>query len=425
MSKILLIARREYLYNLKRPAFLFAAFGTPVIILSLWLLVFLVLAPQDEPDITEFGYVDLADIISPDLSLPQTISYTFIPFADEASAMRALEAETIGAYFVIPPGYADFDALAAAQENRASLDEVEFGKVQMVSYGDEPDDLIRVFNQFLVWHSSHQFGIDGMVGERISDPAEMIVELKDTGRELSLDALPVLFLLPMFLAVIFWIATQTTSGFLMNGLVEEKKNRIMEIIITTITPMQLLMGKIIGLGLLGLTQMAVWIGLVFVFLILGPQFESLAFLESIPLPFDVILVGIVYFALGYFLSGSILSAIGVLASSEQQSNQYAALVNLPGYLIPLFLLTEFIRDSNSTLSTVLSLIPITAPVSMTIRVGLGAVPLWQIALGVLLLLLTIFVATWGSSKVFRWGLLLYGKKITPREIIQVIRGRAG
>ncbi|PJF20462.1 MAG: hypothetical protein CUN56_16055 [Phototrophicales bacterium] len=115
----------------------------------------------------------------------------------------------------------------------------------------------------------------------------------------------------------------------------------------------------------------------------------------------------------------------MLASSEQQSNQYAALVNLPGYLIPLFLLTEFIRDSNSTLSTVLSLIPITAPVSMTIRVGLGAVPLWQIALGVLLLLLTIFVATWGSSKVFRWGLLLYGKKITPREIIQVIRGRAG
>lgn len=425
MSKIWLVAKREYLQNLRRPAFLFAAFGTPIIIIAMWLIVFLVLDPNKEPDITQFGYVDQAELINPDIMLGDDEDYTFVSFADEEAARSSLEAEEIGAYFVIPAGYADFEALEDARSgDGVDLSTIDFGRVELVSYGDDPEDLIPTFQRLIVLNLSDELGIESDLGTRISNPSNMTVVLKDTGRELSMDALPVLFLLPLFFAIIFWIATQTTSGFLMNGLVEEKKNRIMEIIITTITPMQLLTGKIIGLGLLGLTQMGVWTALVLVFLVFGPQFEMLSFLESVPLPLDVMLVGLVYFALGYFMAGSILSAIGVLVSSEQQSNQYAALVNLPGYIIPLFLLVEFIKDSNGTLPTILSLIPITAPVSMTIRVGLGAVPLWQIGLGILLLIVTMLVAIWLSSKVFRWGLLLYGKKITPREILRVMRGRA-
>ncbi|MFW5709283.1 MAG: ABC transporter permease [Chloroflexota bacterium] len=416
MRRVWVIVKREFMYNLRRPSFLFAAFGTPFIVVGLWVLIFAVIDIQSDTgteDLT-FGYVDNAGVIvdeSPttlpvDEEAPEDSRlFTFNAFADAESARAALDAEEIEAYFLISQSY------------------LQDGSVERYGVEDVPDSANDVFRRFLIANLRQEIDTELVSGlsARLNQPVdEMDVFLLDSGRELQEDSLPILLLLPIFFAVIFFMSVQTTSTFLMNGLVEEKKNRIVEIIITTITPMQLLLGKIIGLGLLGMLQVSIWAGVVLAAFLLGPQLEFLSILEGTEIPIDIIALAVVYFVLGYFSIAGMLAVVGVLAGTEQQGNQYGAFFTLPGYLIPLLVLTTFITDSNGTLPTVLSLIPITAPVSMIIRVGYAAVPVWQIALSMGLLLLTTLLAAWISARLFRWGLLMYGKQFSVRDLIRVI-----
>ncbi len=404
MSKLWLVIRREYLYNIRRKSFLWGAFGTPLFIVAMWGAIILLTGNDSTTtsDLNQLGYVDNAGIIMTD-TLPDSI-FTFIRYADEEEAQAALTAEQIDAYYVIAADY------------------MASGAVQRYANGDAPDG--ANFDLRLLLITNLSAGLETpFPAERLLNPSpDFRIQMQDTGREMASTGLVVLLMLPLFFAIMFSIAGQTTGSFLMNGLSQEKTNRIMEILVTTITPMQMLLGKVIGLGLLGLTQVTIWVVAVVGILTLGPQIESLAFLDGISVPPDLIFYGIIYFILGYFFNGSILAAIGVVAGSEQQSNQYAAIVNLTGYLIPIFLLTSFIQDSNGVIPVILSIVPITAPLSMIVRVGLGAVPAWQLVASIGLLTISTVIVAWASAKVFRWGLLMYGKKFSLRDLSGVILG---
>jgi len=405
MSRIWTVAQREYLHNLKRPAFLFSAFGTPLFIAAIWIVIFVFFGGDDAElaDFDSIGVVDKSGIVE-SIQTPDESAYTFTVLESEAAAETEIETESIDAYYIVPEDY------------------IETGRVTRHAPEGFPEDLDEVFRRLLLSNLSTQVEVR-FPPERLLDPINsMTVVLEDTGRELDEDAVPVLILTPMFFAILFSLAMQTTSSFMMNGLASEKSNRVLEVLVTTITSSQLLYGKILGLGLLGLTQIIVWLVVAFAAFVLGPQIEMLSFLESVELPLDIAAAGIIYFVLGYFLTASILSAIGVLAGSEQQSNQYAAIVNLTGYLIPILLITQFFEDSNGTLPTLLSIIPLTSTVSMVLRIGLGAVPLWQLALSIGLLVISIIVVAWAAGKLFRWGLLMYGKKFTLRDLLAVVVG---
>ncbi|HRF94003.1 MAG TPA: ABC transporter permease, partial [Aggregatilineales bacterium] len=249
------------------------------------------------------------------------------------------------------------------------------------------------------------------------------INILDTGRTINEGGIVFTFLAPFFFSLLFWISMQSTGNFLMNGLVEEKKNRIIEILVTTVTPTQLLTGKILGLGMLGLTQVGLWLGVALLAITFGPQIEFLEGLGNVQLPADLIIAGFLFFGMGYLFNASLLAGAGVLAGTEQQSAQYSALILMPGYLPPVFLIMEFISNTNGPTSTLLSMIPITAPLSMVMRIGFGAVPLEQIILSLAILAVSTFIASWASGKVFRWGLLLYGKKINIRELLGVVASR--
>lgn len=416
MSRMLLVALREYRFNLQRPSFLFAAFGTPLIIVGLWLLIFLVL-PDDQGEVVEFdrvGYVDAAAVIpfegdvtiayGFDEETDEAINYTFVRFATDSEARQALESGEVGAYYVVADDYA------------------ETSRVQRISLDELSDDLNGAFNTLVIQGLSQNAGLDPELWDRVIDPVNnMTVVLLDSGRELTEESLPVLLLTPFFFAIVFFMAMQTTSTFLMTGVVEEKKNRIIEIMVTTITPMQLLGGKIVGLGLLGLTQVTVWIGVAMIAYIAGPDLIGISAFEGVSIPVDLLVIGLVFFVLGYFMNASILAAIGVVTGNEQQANQYAAIVTIIGYIVPLIASSTFVTDPQATPAVLLSIFPLTAPLSMVMRAGFGAVPFWQLALSGTLLLLAAIFAAWASAKVFRWGLLLYGKSISLRDLIQVIR----
>jgi len=395
MSKTWLIVKHEYLTNIKRRAFLFGAFGVPIISIVLMAVVF-GLVVNNETDVSHLGtvgYVDLSGVLAKQIAKPAN----FTVYDTETAARAALDAGKIGAYFVVETDY------------------MKTGKLRSYGKNSLPAALTDTINGYL--RSNLSTNLDPAIAARINDPLHSSIQTLDNGRTIQDSAVVGLFLVPIIFVMVFLFASQATSGYLMSGVVEEKTNRIMEILITSVTPFQLLFGKVIGLGLLGLTQLAIWLVAGYITLTLG---HSNNILTGIIIPPDMAIVAIVYFLLGYFLLSSVMAGIGVVVGSEQESRQFSAIFSLV-LVIPFFLITSFITDPNGTVVTFLTLFPLTSPISMILRIGFSTVPLWQLVASLVILLLTGLAVAWASARIFRWALLLYGKRPGIRELIRVIR----
>jgi len=396
MHKAMLVARREFLHNVRRPAFLFASFGAPILIIAL-LAIIMTVAIQAETDTTRVGtvgYVDLSGVLAQAIEKPEA----FQPYPDEASARAALEAQEIGAYFVVPEDY------------------LESGEVMLYSFNDAPEALEDEMDDFLVSNLGAQIANEDVL-ERLRSPIDLAVQTLDSGRVIPESAAPALFILPFIFVFIVMMASQLAGGYLMSGVVDEKSNRIMEILITSVTPFQLLLGKMVGLGALGLLQVVVWPVLGVIGLSLA---NALDMLTGIVIPTDLAIIGIVYFLLSYVLYASFAASAGAVIGSEQESRQVAGFFGFLS-MVPVIFIFNFMTDPNGTIPVVLTLIPVTAPTAVMLRLGFGSVPQWQLVVSMALLVLMTLVVVWASARVFRWSLLLYGKRPTPREIWRAIR----
>lgn len=399
MHKVWIVARHEYLTYLRRPSFLLAAFGIPVFVMVIWAVIFGVGAAQDNLDgFGDLGYVDLAGVIVADTAVPEEFPHEFVAYEERDAAQQALDEGLIGAYFVLPPEY------------------MFSGVVEMYSYGSTPSSLNRVIREYLRANVIARLDVE-MPVERLLKPVELSVVLMNTGREINEDSMILMFLMPMAFAIIYMMSSQLTSGFLMSGIVEEKTGRIMEILITSVTPMQMLTGKLLGLGALGLTQMVVWLGLGLVLTNLG---NSLEVFSGVYIPAELVVFGVVYFVLSYFLLASMLAGVGVISGSEQESRQYATIFSLVT-VVPFFFFMAFLEDPNGTVPVVLTLIPFTSGVAAIMRLSFGTIPPEQLVASLLLLATTTLLITWASARIFRWGTLMYGKKIGPRQIWAALR----
>ncbi|MCY4525305.1 MAG: ABC transporter permease, partial [Anaerolineaceae bacterium] len=212
----------------------------------------------------------------------------------------------------------------------------------------------------------------------------------------------------------------TTSGYLMASLVEEKGSRVLEILVTSISPLQLMLGKILGPGCVGLTQLVVWLGAALALRSLGP---GLPVIDAIELPADVLAITLVYFLLSYFLNAAVFVGIGAISDSEQESRQLAGGLTLISVL-PFIAYAVLLGDPAGTISVALTLFPLTAPLTAIIRMGMGALPTWQLALSLLLLLLSLAAAVPLAARLFRWSTLLYGVRPTPARLWRMMRNPA-
>jgi ABC-2 type transport system permease protein len=194
----------------------------------------------------------------------------------------------------------------------------------------------------------------------------------------------------------------------------------MEILITSVTPMQLLGGKLLGLGALGLVQVGIWAVMAGGGLLLGRNSEIL---QSVYIPPDLLLLALVYFVVNYFLFSSMFAGIGTVTGTEQEARQWAGLFSFMA-AVPMIFLFAFLLDPNGTIPVILSLFPFTSAVSIIIRSVFGTIPPEQLIASLVIMILTAVFITWASAKIFRWSLLLYGKKPSPRELWRVIRGSA-
>jgi len=304
-------------------------------------------------------------------------------------------------------GYIDF-----------SPEYIASGKATLYGLRGAPEDLFDAADALVLANLSASMDLPLPI-ERIEQSADLTVTVLDGNRTFDEDSVFFITLLPLLFGFFLVLASMTTSSFLMNTLSEEKANRIMEILITSVRPMELLTGKVLGMGLLGLLQ-------VVVFLVAGLIGLSIAqqqnLLIGLSIPPDMIVLALVYSILSYFLLAAGLAGIGAVAASEQESRQLSVIIVMP-VMLPYLAIVTFLLDPNGTIPTLFSLIPFTSPMAVMMRVGLTTVPTWQIVVSIVGLILTDLLILWASARMFRWGILSYGKTPGLRGLWQVLRGR--
>ncbi|GAB4455498.1 MAG: ABC transporter permease [Anaerolineae bacterium] len=400
MRKIWLIAKREYLYNFKKKSFLFSAFGVPILIIGLWIVSF-TLAEQSTSSmggVETIGYVDLADVIAPEAAIPEG----FVAYDTAEAAEAAYLDGAVDVYFVITENYWN-DGLVQTYSPYALPEGVE-------------DEIGAFLRTNVLTHVNSDYV------ERLSDPMRLDLRMAGNLLAISEDSAFLLFLMPLAFAMVFMFATTITSQFLMQSVTEEKENRVMEILVTSSTPEQMLAGKVLGLGGLGLTQILVYgVALAVIVMVSDPMSPVAQLLRLPPL---LLLLVLVYFVLGYLFFGAIMAGIGASVTAEQEGRQVAGLFTFI-IVIPLVLSFIFFQDPNGPLPVLLSLIPFTAPVAMLFRLPLAAIPTWQFVLSLAILVVSTAFAVWVSARVFRLGMLMYGKRLRLRDILGVLRPGAG
>jgi ABC-2 type transport system permease protein len=226
------------------------------------------------------------------------------------------------------------------------------------------------------------------------------------------------YLMAIFMLTILFSIIMAYGQLIMRGVLEEKNNRIVEILISSTNTKSLFYGKIIGIGLAGLTQVALWIIIGFLFFSQTSFDINQNILSFLSLELAVYFV--VFFILGYFMYSILFSIVGAAVNTDQEAQQFAAPIT---YLlvIPFILGIMVTQNPNSLPVVIASLFPLFTPTLMFMRIGVAIPSFFQIMLSITLSILTIMFMAWLGAKIFRTGLLMYGKKPSIKEILKWIR----
>ncbi len=406
--KVWLIARREFWFNLRRRSFLASMFLFPVLFIGI-LVLGGALGSSSASDISSYTAVGLVDESGVVVRADGTPYLAEMPepfrlYPAEIDAQRAFEAGELDGYYVLR---ADF---------------LKTLKPEAYYRRD------RVFGEALTRHLVREV-LKPSVAAQVGDP-NLAARLESplgnqklyrfgNPQPLSREALLAVVFAPILVSSLMFIMTMNVSQFLMTGLAEEKENRMMELFITSARPSEMLWGKLIGLGALSLLQIAVWIGIGIVFAATQGT-DVLGTLASYQLDAGFLLVVAIYTMLGYALYGAIMAAIGASVNTDQEARQIAALVSIVGSL-PLLFLVSFLLDPNGGAALVLSLLPFTSPSGMPLRMAVANVPSEHVLLGILLQVVTISAVMWLAAKIFRLGMLNYGKRLSLGELWRALR----
>ncbi len=410
----------EFRRNFRRRGYLFTTFGIPLIAFVLFFGYQAITnlnnrnpAPASGASqaiaatadifkgISRAGYVDLTGQF-PD---PGELKNKLTRYDDEASAQAALNTGKIDLYYIIPADY------------------LKTGDVTLVmprlNIGQISADPVR---RLLLGQLSQ--GIDRNLFSRLVDPVtirEINLQRDASGKTQTNFGAD--FAVAYLFAILLMLAVFTTNGYMMQTVIEEKETRLIEILISSMRPTQLLAGKILALGLLGFLQILVWLMALILLgrLAAGSGITALMALVNLNLtPMQVILF-LVYFIFGYLFFAAAYGMVGAISASMQEGPQFAVFFTLPA-AIPMYFISLFTTSPDSPLPVILSLIPITAPLSMVMRISITSVPAWQIAVSLTLLIALDAVMIWLAGRMFRVQTLLAGQAPKLRDIPRLLRG---
>ena len=415
MNKLLLIIQREYTTLVARKSFIVITLLIPFLFVAIGAVPVLISEWNNSGSAEAVTVIDetgrLAGVI------PDTESFRFIPLKGEAGSTDVKgffdqAGNSMSALVVIPANVLD-----SAKVNIYSKSTVNMALVSHVT---------ESLNDTLTAVKIASMGVpnlDKMVKEAQVDIDVNSVKLSDDGTE-SEASTTAAMVLGMVLAFITYMFVLTYGAMIMNSVIEEKTNRIVEVIVSSCKPFQLMMGKIIGVALVGLTQFLIWAILISV--AVGGLGISLANnpMSDLAVVFNAIqsvnLVSIftcfvVYFLGGYLLYASLFAGFGSAVDQASDASQFTSPIIIV-MVVALYAGIGCMENPNGSMAMWCSMIPFTSPIVMMVRLPYD-VPFWQIAVSVALLYGTAFGLVWVSSRIYRIGILRYGKKFTFKEIM--------
>jgi ABC-2 type transport system permease protein len=255
--------------------------------------------------------------------------------------------------------------------------------------------------------------------ERLADPTDVTFAVQADNVEIT-EGLGLAFqvALPFVLVLMFAFIVLTGTNQMGSAIIREKEQRSMEMVITSVSPQQLVAGNVLGLALLSLTQLAIWSagGA----LAVGLMLASLPEMQRIVFPWHVISWALLLGIPGYLLYAVLAAGLGVIAGDSRQAQQLAGLLGLLG-MVPLWLAGLLLSAPNSPIIVALTLFPLTAPMISLMRMALGTVPLWQLIASFWLIIISLLASIWLVARIFRAAMLMYGQALRPGQLIQALR----
>jgi ABC-2 type transport system permease protein len=407
MNKTFIVFKQELRATVLRKSFFLTLFLIPIIGFVVTLIINNsrasssptvienIFTPQEE--IGVYGLIDQSGIIQ---NLPEDYKTSFILYQSEQEAAKALQTKELSGYYLIDSTY------------------LKTGKVVLVKPDFNPlgDDLSYQLESLL---NQQILAGDPKLLSQLSNASNFKVEL--TRPEESRDPNSGLtFFLPYAVTMIFYIIILGSSSLMLNSVTNEKTNRVLEILMTSIQPMQMLSGKIIALGLVGLAQTIVWSGTGLLLLRLSGGSTGIPL--SFQLPTSILFWGILFFIGGYALYASLMAGLGALVPNLKEASQATTVLIIP-LIIPMMLINAIVSQPNGVLSIIFSFLPFTSPVTMMTRLSAGNVPAWQILTSFGLLILCDYFVLRSISNFFRAQTLLSGSQFKMKFFFKALFGK--
>ncbi len=432
MDKILLIIQREYLSRVKKKSFLVLTFLVPFLFVGMIALLSYLAVNQDAlAEKKNITVVDESGWFTNKLKNTPNLQFNYA--TDNFAAVKERFSKSEDDYLLYIPSTMNNLQLLGKKKSSAGTTQTIEERINTVAQS----------------HRLAEAHIDSTVLAGVQKPMHIEVKQITDGGEKDAHSI-VTLIIGMLCAIIIYMSLFIYGVQVMRGVIEEKISRIVEVIISSVKPFQLMMGKIIGVGMVGLTQFLLWIALsVALFYIGGPVLlkntvkakteevkmskhanapqalenatqnenemgEVMRSLANINIYYTLGCF-LFYFLFGYLLYSAIFAAVGSAVDSETETQQFILPVTLP--LVFTFMLAQsvIINNPDSSLSVWLSMIPFTSPIAMMIRIQFG-VPVWQLACSMLLLAGGFLFTVWVAGRIYRVGILMYGKKASYKEL---------
>lgn len=419
-SKLWLIIKREYLTRLRNKVFIISTLLGPLAIILLFSIPIAIqtFSPDRDRDII---IVDETGILAGMLTSGEDSRYTDGSHEPIAHWRSQLSDSNIDGLIILPENLLEDPSTSPSFYHDGGAG---FTLIQEIR--GELNNTIRDARLERVEATAE---VKAILDDRRSLTTRTITEEGEEGEDTS-----AMFLVGIFMAFIIYGAMFAYGAVIMRGVIEEKSNRVVELIASCVKPFELLLGKVVGVGALGLTQFIIWGLMIFGFMTLAapaamlfmdqPDMSATAVngMEEGEMPFNIpsisgwLIVGfITFFLLGYLIYSSVYAAIGSAIENESDSQQLQIPI-LVLIIIPILLVNFVADDPHSTVAVITSIIPFFAPILMPVRMAVISVPFWQIALTIVLMIATFLVMIWLSAKIYRVGILMYGKKAGFAEI---------
>ncbi len=395
-SKTKIVAFTEFITNVKRKEFIILTILLPLLLaMSMILPVLFMQTVSHEEEI--LGVVDETSIVLPILK-DRYKDYALAEIENSEEARQLLENKSISSYIVIPKEF--------LQTGKVYY----YSKIQLTSFSSANINLEMILSDIVIENLLESEGVPKDTIQKVKNPIEMErITVTKTGEEKET---PFSFVGNYLLPIFLFMSIMNAGGYLLNGIVEEKENKIIEVLLSTISPSELLSGKIIGLGGLGILQISIW----------GSGIVVITELLKIPLiTLEKGILIMIYFILGYLFYSSIFAMIGSISTSTRDSQQISAIVSFIVF-VPIVLFFGIVQNPNMAFIRILGMIPPFIPTIMIMRILLTEVPITDMILSMLILTGSLIISSKIAARIFKIGILMYGKKPRFNEVIRWARG---